>query len=165
MPQPGEDEASRPLGPDDLTQEIPLTDENDAPVVEERNRKRRFLIIGAAVIVVAGAALGLSLGLTGGSTATGLVVTTEVVRATTGTIKQTVATSGTLQPASEANLDFGVSGVVTAVDVKAGQVVTAGQVLATVGTTALQAEVDSAQAQLQSAQARLSSDQAAGAVA
>jgi multidrug efflux pump subunit AcrA (membrane-fusion protein) len=162
MPQLGEDEAG-PRPPVDLTQEIPLTDENDAPVVEERNRKRRYLVIGAAAIVVAGAALGLSLGLTGGSPATGLVVTSEVVKATTGTIKQTVATSGTLEPASQANLDFGVSGVVTAVDVKGGQVVTAGQVLATVGTTALQAEVDSAQAQLQSAQARLSSDEAADA--
>jgi multidrug efflux pump subunit AcrA (membrane-fusion protein) len=162
MPQLGEDEAG-PRPPVDLTQEIPLTDENDAPVVEERNRKRRYLVIGGAAIVVAGAALGLSLGLTGGSPATGLVVTSEVVKATTGTIKQTVATSGTLEPASQANLDFGVSGVVTAVDVKGGQVVTAGQVLATVGTTALQAEVDSAQAQLQSAQARLSSDEAADA--
>ena len=79
--------------------------------------------------MVAGAALGLSLGLTGGSPATGLVVTSEVVKATTGTIKQTVATLGTLEPASQANLDFGVSGVVTAVDVKAGQVVTVGQVV------------------------------------
>jgi membrane fusion protein, macrolide-specific efflux system len=142
---------------------MPLNDEGDAPFEEARSRKRRYLVIGAAVVVVAGAALGLSLGLTGGSPATGLVVTSEVVKATTGTIKQTVATSGTLEPASQANLDFGVSGVVTAVDVKAGQVVTAGQVLATVGTTALQAEVDSAAAQLQSAQARLSSDEAASA--
>jgi membrane fusion protein, macrolide-specific efflux system len=163
MPPLGEDEAAPPRQSVDVTQEIPLTDENDPPVVEDRRRKRKYLLIGGAVVVVAGAALGLSLGLTGGSPATGLVVTSEVVKATTGTIKQTVATSGTLQPASQANLDFGVSGVVTAVDVKAGQVVTAGQVLATVGTTALQAEVDSAQAQLQSAQARLSSDEAADA--
>ena len=68
-----------------------------------------------------------------------------------------------VEPASEANLNFPVSGTVTAVDVKAGQTVTAGQVLATVDTTALSEEVSAAQAQLTSAQDRLSSDQAAGA--
>jgi multidrug efflux pump subunit AcrA (membrane-fusion protein) len=40
--------------------------------------------------------------------------------------------------------------------------VTAGQVLATVGTTALNADVDAAQANLASAEARLSTDEAAG---
>jgi multidrug efflux pump subunit AcrA (membrane-fusion protein) len=92
-------------------------------------------------------------------------VTTEVVKVTTGTIKQTVATSGTLEPASQASLNFPVAGTVTAVDVKAGQAVTSGQVLATVGTTALQADVDSAQAQVDSAEARLSSDETAKAAA
>ncbi len=164
MAQPGEDDASGSEGsPENPTQEIPLNDEGDAPPPEARNRKRKFVIIGAAAVLVVGLALGLGLGLTGGSPATGLVVTTQVVKVTTGTIKQTVAASGTLEPASQANLDFGVSGVVTAVDVKAGQVVSSGQVLATVGTTALQADVNSAEAQLQSAQARLASDESAGA--
>ena len=67
---------------------------------------------------------------------------------TTGTIQQTVASSGTIEPASQANLNFAVSGTVTAVDVKAGQTVTAGQVLATVDTTALSEDVSAAQAQL-----------------
>ncbi len=149
----------------DVTQEIPLNDEGEAPPSEERSHKRKYMLIGAAVVLVAGLALGLSLGLTGGSPATGLVVSTQVVKATTGTIKETVSASGTLEPASQANLSFGVSGVVTAVDVKAGQTVTAGQVLATVGTSALQADVASAQAQLESAQDRLTSDKAAGAEA
>jgi len=86
MPHPGEDEASQSRSRADLTQEIPLNDEADAPLEDGRSRKRKYLVIGAAVIVVAGAALGLSLGLTGGSPATGLVVTSEVVKATTGTI-------------------------------------------------------------------------------
>ncbi len=145
------------------TQEIPLNDEGSTGPPERGNRKRKIVVIGVAAVVVIGLGLGLGLGLTGGSPATGLVVSTQVVKATTGTIKQTVAASGTLEPASQANLDFGVSGVVTAVDVKAGQVVSAGQVLATVGTTALQDDVNAAQAQLGSAQARLSSDRAAGA--
>ena len=121
------------------------------------------MLIGAAVIIVLGAATGLTLWLTGSSTPTGLVVTSQVVKVTTGTIKQTVATSGTIEPASQASLNFAVSGTVDAVNVKAGQTVTTGQVLATVGTTALQADLDSAQAQLTSAEARLSSDQSSGA--
>jgi macrolide-specific efflux system membrane fusion protein len=165
MSYPGDDEASRVPGSADATQEIPLNDEGDALPQETRSRRRKYVIIGAAVVLIAGLALGLSLGLTGGSPATGLVVTTDVVKATTGTITQSVAASGTLEPASQANLDFGVSGVVTAVDVKAGQTVTAGQVLATVGTTALEADVESAQAQLDSAQAKLSSDETADAEA
>ena len=79
---------------------------------------------------------------------------------TTGTIQQTVASSGTLEPASQANLNFAVSGTVTAVDVAAGQTVTAGQVLATVDTTALSDDLNAAQAQLTSAQDRLASDEA-----
>jgi multidrug efflux pump subunit AcrA (membrane-fusion protein) len=78
-------------------------------------------------------------------------------------MQQTVSSSGTLEPASQANLNFAVSGTVTAVDVKAGQTVTAGQALATVDTTALSEEVSAAQAQLTAAQDRLSSDQASGA--
>ena len=119
-------------------------------------------MIGAAIILLAGLATGLTLAFTGGSPATGLVISSETVKVTTGTIKQTVATSGTLEPASEASLDFGVSGTVTGVDVHAGEAVTAGQVLATVDTTALNADVDAAQANLAAAQARLSSDEAAG---
>jgi membrane fusion protein, macrolide-specific efflux system len=136
--------------------------EEEFPVDRPR-RKRKFMLIGAAVIIVLGAAAGLTLWLTGSSTPTGLVVTTQVVKVTTGTIKQTVATSGTIEPASQASLNFAVSGTVDAVNVKAGQTVTTGQVLATVGTTALQADLDSAQAQLTSAEARLSSDQSSGA--
>jgi macrolide-specific efflux system membrane fusion protein len=160
MARPGEDDEGS-SSPIDLTQELPLELEGEGDAPDARRRKRKFILIGTAVILVAGLATGLSLAFTGGSTATGLVVTSEVVKVTTGTIKQTVATSGTLEPATEADLNFGVSGTVTAVDVKAGQVVAAGQVLATVGTTALQSEVDAAQANLASAQARLSSDEAA----
>ena len=81
---------------------------------------------------------------------------------TTGTIQQTVASSGTIEPASQASLNFAVSGTVTAVNVKAGQTVTAGQVLATVDTTALSEDVSAAQAQLAAAEDRLASDEAGG---
>src|SRR5271169_974263 len=118
--------------PVDLTQELPLSDENEL-VVDERSfwRRHRVAIIAAVVVLLAGAG-GLIYWLTSGpSTPTGLVVSTTTVAVTTGTIQQTVASSGTIEPATQANLNFAVSGTVTALNVKAGQAVTAGQVLAT----------------------------------
>jgi membrane fusion protein, macrolide-specific efflux system len=143
---------------------LPLDDENVLALEEpSRWRRYRWPLVGTAV-VLAGAAVGLSLWLTSGSsTPAGLSVTTVTVPVTTGTIQQSVTSSGTVEPASQANLNFAVSGLVTAVDVKAGQTVTAGQVLATVDTTALTEQVDAAQAQLTSAQDRLSSDESSSA--
>src|ERR1700727_2923412 len=153
-----------PETPVDLTEELPLDDENVlAPEPPSAWRRYRWPIIGAAVVVIA-AAIALALWLTSGSsTAGGLSITTVTVPVTTGTIQQTGTSSGTIEPASQANLNFAVSGVVTGVNVKAGQTVTAGQVLATVDTTALSEEVTAAQAQLTAAQDRLGSDEAAGA--
>ena len=148
-------------GPVDLTHELPLDDENVlAP--EQRSAWRRYRWPVAAVVVLVAAAVALPLWLTSGSSTTGgLSITTVTVPVTTGTIQQTVASYGTLEPASQANLNFAVSGTVTAVNVKAGQTVTAGEVLATVDTTALTEEVDASQAQLTSAEDRLTSDEAA----
>ena len=121
-----------------------------------------MILIAAVVVLAAGACIGIWLG-TSGTTGTGLTTSTQVVTATTGTMKQTVSASGTIEPASEADLSFAVSGKVTAVDVSVGQAVTAGQVLATVDSSALQATADSAQASLTSAEAKLSSDESSGA--
>jgi multidrug efflux pump subunit AcrA (membrane-fusion protein) len=74
-----------------------------------------------------------------------------------------VTSSGTIEPASQASLNFAVSGTVTAVDVKAGQTVTSGQTLATVDTTALSEQVNAAQSELTAANDRLASDEASGA--
>jgi len=164
MASPGDEDGStnNPDPDEALTQELPLVVEGDPAAPDGRRRKRKFLLIGAAVVLLAGLATGLALAFTGGSPATGLIISSETVKVTTGTIKQTVATSGTLEPATQADLNFGVSGTVTGVDVQAGQQVTAGQVLATVGTTALTSDVDAAEANLAAAQARLSSDEADG---
>jgi multidrug efflux pump subunit AcrA (membrane-fusion protein) len=150
--------------PVDLTAELPLDDENVLATEQpSRWRRYRWPIVGLAVVVLAGAGV-LTWWLTSGSSpAPGLTVTTETVSVTTGTIQQTVSSSGTIEPSSQADLNFAVSGTVTAVDVKAGQQVTAGEVLATVGTTALSEEVSAAQAQLSAANARLASDEASSA--
>jgi multidrug efflux pump subunit AcrA (membrane-fusion protein) len=97
------------------------------------------------------------------STASAVTVSTQKVTVATGTIKQTVSASGTIVPASQANLSFAVSGQVTGVDVAVGQKVTVGQTLATVNATALQDDVNAATETLTADQARLSSDQSSGA--
>jgi membrane fusion protein, macrolide-specific efflux system len=150
--------------PTDLTEELPLDDENVlASAPPPWWRRYRWPLAGAAVVIIA-AAIALPLWLTSGSSpAAGLSVTTVTVPVTTGTIQQTISSSGTLEPANQASLNFAVSGTVTNVDVKAGQTVTAGQVLATVDTTALTEDVNAAQAQLTAAEDRLASDEASGA--
>lgn len=150
--------------PADLTAELPLDDENVlAAPPSSFWRRHRWPLFGVAVVVVA-AAIALPLWLTSGSAPpVGLSVTTVTVPVTTGTIQQTVTSSGTIEPASSASLNFAVSGTVTAVNVKAGQTVTAGQVLATVDTTALSEQVSAAQAQLTAANDRLASDEASSA--
>ncbi len=149
--------------PADQTAEIPLVGEEELEPPRGWFTKRRKIMIAVLAVVLIGAATGLTLWLTGSSSPTGLVITNQTVSVTTGTIKQTVAASGTIQPASQANLNFAVSGTVNSIWVKAGQTVTVGEVVATVGTSALQSDVAAAQAQLASAQDRLSSDQSSGA--
>jgi multidrug efflux pump subunit AcrA (membrane-fusion protein) len=143
----------------EITGDLLLTE----PATPKSWRRKRIRLIALVVIILAAIASGLGFWLTGSSPANGLEITTKVVKVTTGTIKQTVATSGTIEPASQASLNFAVSGVVTSVGVKVGQQVAQGQALASVSTTALQSEVDAAQAQLASAEERLSSDQSSGA--
>ncbi|HWF15037.1 MAG TPA: biotin/lipoyl-binding protein [Acidimicrobiales bacterium] len=162
MAKPGAMERQEP--PTDLTEELPLDDENVlASPPPPWWRRYRWPLSGAAVVIVA-AAIALPLWLTSGSApAAGLSITTVTVPVTTGTIQQTVTSSGTLEPANQATLNFAVSGTVTNVAVKAGQTVTAGQVMATVDTTALTEDVNAAQAQLTAANDRLASDEASGA--
>ena len=152
--------------PVDLTAELPLDDENIlAEPPPSFWRRNRWPLLAVAVVVVA-AAIALPLWLTSGSSIPeGLSVTTVTVPVTTGNIQSIVPTSGTIEPASQANLNFAVSGTVTAVDVKAGQTVTAGQTLATIDTTALAEQENAAQAQVTAANDRLASDEASGASA
>ncbi len=140
----------------------------DAPAPRRRRRPtRNQALVGLAVVLAAAVGVVVTLVATSGGSASSspLSVTTQRVTVSTGTMRQTVAASGTIQPAEQADLQFGVSGQVTAVDVAAGQKVTAGQVLAKVDPTALQDEVNAAQATLSSDQARLSTDQADAATA
>ena len=119
--------------------------------------KRFRLLIGviAVVLVAGGATTAWALNRT--SSTSKSTTTTTLVAATTSTLRQTVTTTGTIEPATEADLSFGVSGTVTSVPVAVGTVVAKGTVLATVGTTDLQAAVESAQAAVDAAQQQVSS--------
>jgi multidrug efflux pump subunit AcrA (membrane-fusion protein) len=79
---------------------------------------------------------------------------------TDASVGQSLATVGTIAPVNQATVSFPVSGTVQAVDVRVGQVVAAGSVLATLSTTALQQQVTSDSAAVASAQQTLATDQA-----
>ena len=73
-----------------------------------------------------------------------------------GMVQAAVTGTGTIVPASQQNVGFRVAGQLTEVDVKVGDHVTAGQVLAKVDSTTYQTALDQANATLQQAQATLS---------
>jgi multidrug efflux pump subunit AcrA (membrane-fusion protein) len=77
-----------------------------------------------------------------------------------GTVTETVAVSGALQPSRTWSVYFRTTGTVSTVAVTAGQHVHRGQILATLSTGPLEEQVSSAQAAVTAANAKLSSDQA-----
>ncbi|HJQ42385.1 MAG TPA: biotin/lipoyl-binding protein [Jatrophihabitantaceae bacterium] len=83
----------------------------------------------------------------------------RLVAASTGTIKQSVSSTGTVEPADQESLNFAASGQVTSVRVAAGATVRKGQVLGTIDSASLAAALAEAEATLASDQARLESDQ------
>ncbi|MEO7236721.1 MAG: biotin/lipoyl-binding protein [Lapillicoccus sp.] len=118
-----------------------------------RTRRRTGVIVLVAVLVVAAAAGGWWW--THRPTAAAAAVATQLVAASTETVKETVSATGTIQPATQANLKFAQSGKVTAVSVKVGDTVTAGQALGAIDGTNLTAALTLAQQQLTAAQAQL----------
>lgn len=144
----------------------PVSSAPSPPDPARRRRRRRVAVLtGVAVVLLAGAGIGTWLATRGGHPrrTSGVVVVTRTVEVTAGTMSVTVGASGTIQPAQIADLDFAVSGRVTAVDVAVGDMVTAGQVLATVAPTSLEAQEAAAQQALSADEAKLSADQSSGA--
>jgi membrane fusion protein, macrolide-specific efflux system len=77
-----------------------------------------------------------------------------------GNVTATVSASGTVQSASTAGANFITSGTVTEIDVKVGDVVSLGQVLAKVDPSAAQETLNTARANLQAARDALTRAQA-----
>ncbi|MGZ4594888.1 MAG: efflux RND transporter periplasmic adaptor subunit [Actinomycetes bacterium] len=125
-----------------------------------RRRATPLWLVVAVVVVVAVGAAGAAWAKSRGS---GTTVTTALATVSKGTVRQTVSATGTLTPAQQADLSFAVSGTVTSVAVSEGDQVRAGDVLATVGRSALRADLDAAEASVTAASEQLSSDLAAAA--
>jgi len=75
---------------------------------------------------------------------------------TMGTVRSAVTATGTLVPAAQQSLGFRSAGTLTEVDVRVGDHVATGQVLAKIDPTSAQLALQQAQASLASAQASLS---------
>jgi multidrug efflux pump subunit AcrA (membrane-fusion protein) len=116
------------------------------------------LVVGSilAVLIIAG---GGTYWLTAASGSKSGSSPYRLIAATTTTIKQSVTSTGTIEPAQQDELNFAVSGKVTSVRVAEGDKVNAGDVLATVDSAELDASLAQAKALLASAQARLAADQ------
>jgi membrane fusion protein, macrolide-specific efflux system len=129
-----------------------------AGLLHRTSRKQRVILAGGVIVVLAAASVGIWA--TGGSSAS--TPTFQLVAAASSTLRQTVSSTGTIEPAQQANLNFATSGQVTSVAVTVGQKVKAGHVLARVSSASLSASVAQAEATEASDAAKLSSDQAAG---
>lgn len=81
------------------------------------------------------------------------------------TMRQTLSSTGSIEPATTGTLTFAAPGQVTAVDVAVGQHVTEGQHLATMQSPTLLAQVAQAEATLAGDESRLSGDESSDASA
>jgi multidrug efflux pump subunit AcrA (membrane-fusion protein) len=86
---------------------------------------------------------------------------TEVVTAADGIVQSTASGTGNLQPATDVTVNFSSSGVLAAVDVKVGQHVITGQLIARLDPTAAQMSLNAAEENLTAAEDQLSSAQQA----
>jgi multidrug efflux pump subunit AcrA (membrane-fusion protein) len=118
-----------------------------------RLRLRRWMVLVAALLVVVILAV-----LVSRRGAPPPAFRTAIVER--GTVVQTVDVTGTLQPSTETDLDFGTSGHVATVAVQAGQRVPAGTLLANLDTAPVMAQLDQSRGALASAEAKLKMDEA-----
>jgi macrolide-specific efflux system membrane fusion protein len=117
-------------------------------------------VAGVAVLAIAAGTWAMFLR---PSSAASGAVTYRATAASIGTIRQTVAATGTIAAADTEQLSFPSAGKVTSVKVTAGQKVAKGQTLASIDSATLRSVVAAAQASLASAKARLDTDQTADA--
>ncbi|MBL7261680.1 efflux RND transporter periplasmic adaptor subunit [Paractinoplanes lichenicola] len=87
---------------------------------------------------------------------------TRTVAVQQGTVTKTVTADGTVESASTATASFGTGGTVTAINVRVGQKVTKGQVLAKVDPADAQRSLDAANADLDAARDSLERAEDAG---
>ena len=113
-------------------------------------RQRRWIALIAAALLVA-----IVAGIVGVVAASGPApITYQTAQAATGNLVVSVSATGPIQSTTY-DVSFSGSGKITEIDVKVGQQVTSGQVLAKLDPTSLQDAVNQAQAAVNSAQTSL----------
>ena len=128
-------------------------------------RPRKLLRWSVAAVLVAALVGGTAwsfLGRGDSSEATDAVAGAQLLEVTSGTFGETVSAEGTVEAAETEELAFTSSGTVTAVNVAAGDTVTAGQVLATIDSAELESALAAAQADLADAEAELDTAEQSG---
>jgi len=115
------------------------------------NKKRIFIPIGVVALACVGVAFFSSR-----SQATTTTTETQLGKVTQATLSSVVESSGSVTPKAENDLSFGVSGTVSKVNVKIGDKVKKGDVLAELDTTDLELAVAQAQQAYLSQQATYS---------
>ncbi len=131
--------------------------EGSTQVSPSSPKKKGWIAAGIAVIVVLGAVAGLMSRGTGAVT----VPPSDVYQVKAMPQVSNISTSGTVAASSEINMAFqNVGGTVKTINVHVGDHVKAGQVLATLDASTLQAQVQQAQAGVSQAQGQLAQAQA-----
>ena len=120
-------------------------------------RRPRLINVGLAAAILA-TGVGTYLAVDSGASTKSNPSTVDV---STGTVLASVSASGTVVPSQQVGLNFLSNGVVLEVDVKVGDHVSAGQVLAKIDPTNAQNSLTEAQAQLTAAQDNLAALQTA----
>ena len=142
----------------------PSSDAADASPPPGRTRRRRKRTGGAIAIV---AVIALGAGATwwfgfrpdDSTSADAAQTVRQLVEVTTGTFTSAVSAEGTVAAAESEDLSFTAAGTVTAVNVAVGDQVTAGQVIATIDSAALEADLADAQATYVDAASTLADDE------
>jgi len=113
------------------------------------NKKKIYWIIGVGVIILAAGGFGLKTWLSNRSSSKQSLQTAKV---TIGTVNTTISGSGTVHSGQSSTISWQTSGTVATVLVQIGQLVKAGDVLATLDPTTLSSSIIQAQAELIDAQ-------------
>lgn len=121
--------------------------------------RRTWVILGiVAALVIGGGITGVVWATTRQSAEAAPI--TQTSTASLETMRKTVEASGTLTPAVQEEVSFVASGTVTSIAVEAGDTVEQAQILATVDSLQMDANLLQAKADLADAQAQLASEQA-----
>lgn len=112
----------------------------------------RFLLIPGYLIALGGGVVMTTRAQSAALSQSPSQTVSETMTLALGTLTQTLKSTGALSPKEETVLNFGTSAIVTEVNVKAGDSVHAGDVLARIDITSLEAKVRDAQLSLTQAQ-------------